>query len=96
MMTDDDNQAVEETAEQRAARLAAVSAARWAKPEWQNKKTRTRFARYVSSHKKIHAGGRPPSTDRCPCGLYTRARAAQRNHRCTVQDRKPKKRSSKK
>ena len=28
--------------------------------------------------------GRPRSEDRCPCGMFTRARAEQRNHVCTA------------
>jgi hypothetical protein len=87
-MTEETTETTAETPAQKAARFVELSAARWNKPEWQNKKTRTRFARYVSSHKKVHAGGRPPSPDRCPCGIFTRKRAAQRNHRCTAKDRK--------
>lgn len=27
-------------------------------------------------------GGRPPETDRCPCGAMTAERARKRNHKC--------------
>ena len=33
-------------------------------------------------------GGRPPSPDRCPCGEFTRERAAKRNHKCSRMDYK--------
>ncbi len=31
-----------------------------------------------------HAGGRPKSPDRCPCGAMTRERAEKRGHRCAA------------
>jgi hypothetical protein len=62
--------------------MGAVSDARWRKRKWRTKKARTEFSRYIASHKTTFAGGRPRSTDRCPCGAMTSARAAQRNHRC--------------
>jgi hypothetical protein len=42
------------------------------------KAERSEFGRRAATQ----GGGRPRSTDRCPCGALTRARAAKRNHRC--------------
>lgn len=38
--------------------------------------------RLRSMLRKTRAGGRPRSTERCPCGAMTAARAAARNHQC--------------
>ena len=53
-----------------------------ARKRWQKTTAaeRTAFAKFVASH----GAGRPRSTDRCPCGLLTRATARKRNHRCSA------------
>jgi len=45
---------------------------------------RSEWARRNSHKRKVHAGGRPKSLDRCECGAMTLARAAQRGHKCQL------------
>ena len=43
------------------------------------------WGKATSAQRKTHSGGkdgRPRSADRCPCGVMTKARAAQRRHVC--------------
>ena len=49
------------------------------------RKLTTGQARELAAMRKIHSGGaagRPRSTQRCPCGVMTRARANKRRHVC--------------
>jgi hypothetical protein len=41
-----------------------------------------------AARRTVKAGGRPKSTDRCPCGKATRRQVEQRKHKCPV-DRWP-------
>jgi hypothetical protein len=61
---------------------AALSRARWAKPEWKDSKTRSAYMKRVQTFRQNNRGGRPRAADRCPCGANTRKRALSRKFDC--------------
>ena len=58
--------------------------------------TREQVRTLIGRYGYAVGGGRPREENRCPCGLYTRARAAARGHRCEAAEKRKGKRNGEK